>query len=91
MNAYDAGPLTGAATASLPDAQAEPIEFLRAAIAQRQTILISGGTSTGKTTFLNAMLGEIPRDQRVILVEDTPANILWAERIISDLERPARR
>ncbi len=72
LDAYDAGPLTGAATASLPDAQAEPIAFLRAAIAQRQTILISGGTSTGKTTFLNAMLGEIPRDQRVILVEDTP-------------------
>ena len=44
----------------------------RAAIRARKTILISGGTSTGKTTFLNAMLGEIPRAERVVLVEDTP-------------------
>jgi type IV secretion system protein VirB11 len=56
----------------LPDAQAEPIAFLRAAITARKTILISGGTSTGKTTFLNSMLGEIPGEERVILVEDTP-------------------
>ena len=72
LDAYDSGPLAGAATSALPDAQAEPIAFLRAAIAQRKTILMSGGTSTGKTTFLNAMLGEIPPHERVILVEDTP-------------------
>ena len=72
LDAYDAGPLAKQAAASLPDPQAEPIAYLRAAIAQRKTILISGGTSTGKTTFLNAMLGEIPREERVILVEDTP-------------------
>jgi type IV secretion system protein VirB11 len=72
LDAYDAGPLAKEAAAALPDPQAEPIAYLRAAIAQRKTILISGGTSTGKTTFLNAMLGEIPREERVILVEDTP-------------------
>jgi type IV secretion system protein VirB11 len=55
----------------LPDSAAQPITFLRAAIAARKTILISGGTSTGKTTFLNAMLGEIPEGERVVLVEDT--------------------
>ena len=72
LDAYDTGPLKKAEKAAMPDPQAEPIAFLRAAILQRQTILISGGTSTGKTTFLNAMLGEIPKDQRVVLVEDTP-------------------
>lgn len=72
LDAYDSGPLTARPRSAMPDAQAEPIAFLRAAIAARRTILISGGTSTGKTTFLNAMLGEIPRDERVILVEDTP-------------------
>jgi type IV secretion system protein VirB11 len=72
LDAYDAGPLAKEAAAALPDPQAEPIAYLRAAIAQRKTILISGGTSTGKTTFLNAMLGEIPREERVILVEDPP-------------------
>ena len=72
LDAYDQGPLSAPELAELPDAKREPIAFLRAAIAQRQTILISGGTSTGKTTFLNAMLGEIPKEQRVVLVEDTP-------------------
>lgn len=72
LAAYDTGPLGGEPAAPLPDPQAEPIAYLKEAIRQRRTILISGGTSTGKTTFLNAMLGEIPRRERVVLVEDTP-------------------
>jgi type IV secretion system protein VirB11 len=72
LDAYDTGPLAPAVEASLPDPAAEPIAYLRAAIAARKTILVSGGTSTGKTTFLNAMLGEIPSAERVVLVEDTP-------------------
>lgn len=72
LDAYDAGPLTPRAEPVLPDPQAHPIAFLREAIKARKTILISGGTSTGKTTFLNAMLSEIPREERVVLVEDTP-------------------
>lgn len=72
LDAYDAGPLTPAGEADMPDPVQQPIAFLRAAIHARQTILISGGTSTGKTTFLNAMLGEIPPHERVVLVEDTP-------------------
>ncbi|MCT2559511.1 P-type DNA transfer ATPase VirB11 [Tsuneonella sp. YG55] len=72
LDAYDTGPLGGEQRPPMPDAQGQPIAFLREAIRQRRTILISGGTSTGKTTFLNAMLGEIPKGERVILVEDTP-------------------
>jgi type IV secretion system protein VirB11 len=72
LDAYDTGPLAPPAQPAMPDPQAEPIAYLREAIRQRRTILISGGTSTGKTTFLNAMLGEIPRRERVVLVEDTP-------------------
>ena len=55
----------------MPDAQAEPLAYLREAIARRRTILISGGTSSGKTTFLNSILREIPAQERVVLVEDT--------------------
>ncbi|MFT3816324.1 MAG: P-type DNA transfer ATPase VirB11 [Rubrivivax sp.] len=51
---------------------ADPIGTLRRAVAARATILISGGTSSGKTTFLNALLRELPAGERVILVEDTP-------------------
>jgi type IV secretion system protein VirB11 len=48
------------------------LAFLRAAIAARKTILLSGGTSSGKTTLLNALLKEIPAHERVIAIEDTP-------------------
>ncbi len=46
--------------------------LLRSAVQQRLNILISGGTSTGKTTFLNALIAEIDEGERLILIEDTP-------------------
>lgn len=46
--------------------------LLSAAVLARKNILISGGTSTGKTTFLNALIREIPESERLILIEDTP-------------------
>lgn len=71
LDAYDRGPITPAPETPTPDPLAEPIAFLRDAVRRRRTILIAGGTSTGKTTFLNAMLREIPEHERVVLVEDT--------------------
>jgi len=46
--------------------------MLSAAVRARKNILVSGGTSTGKTTFLNALLQEVPAHERLILIEDTP-------------------
>lgn len=46
--------------------------LLSTAVLARKNILISGGTSTGKTTFLNALIREIPDNERLILIEDTP-------------------
>jgi pilus assembly protein CpaF len=46
-------------------------EALEAAVADRQNVLISGATGTGKTTLLNALLNCVPPDERVITIEET--------------------
>jgi type IV secretion system protein VirB11 len=45
--------------------------FLALAVKSRISILISGGTSSGKTTFLNTLLAEVPSDERILTIEDT--------------------
>jgi pilus assembly protein CpaF len=49
----------------------ELAEVLRQLIVARKNILVAGGTSTGKTTLLNACVAEIPHEDRVISIEDT--------------------
>jgi pilus assembly protein CpaF len=46
-------------------------EFLAEQIREGKTVLISGGTSTGKTTVLRALAAAIPDDQRIVVIEDT--------------------
>ncbi len=53
-------------------ASGNTMEFLSAAVRRRKTMVIAGGTGTGKTTFLNALLKEAPADERFVLIEDTP-------------------
>jgi pilus assembly protein CpaF len=50
-----------------PDA----LRHLRHSIAERQNILISGGTGTGKTTVLNALAASIADQERIVIIEDT--------------------
>jgi type IV secretion system protein VirB11 len=45
-------------------------DFLERAVLYKKNIIVSGGTSTGKTTFTNAMLKVIPHEERLITVED---------------------
>ena len=49
----------------------EVLAMVRAAIEHNENILISGGTSTGKTTLLNALAAFLPANDRVVLIEDT--------------------
>jgi type IV secretion system protein VirB11 len=41
-------------------------------VSRRKTVLISGGTSSGKTTLLNALLKEVPASERLVVIEDAP-------------------
>jgi pilus assembly protein CpaF len=59
-------------------------DFLSAAVKARQNLFISGGTGTGKTTFLNALSASIPRQERVITIEDS------AELDLKDLPNRVR-
>lgn len=71
LEAYSAGPLQQQRKVPTVLPEEDPVGFLRCAVKERKTVLISGGTSTGKTTFLNALIREVPADERIIVVEDT--------------------
>lgn len=45
--------------------------YVRWLVKSRKNVAIAGATGSGKTTFLNALLAEIPADQRVVTIEDT--------------------
>jgi len=66
----------------------QALVVLRQAIEDRQNLLISGGTGTGKTTLLNALSASIAPDERVVVIEDT-SEIQVTQRNLVRLE--ARR
>ena len=76
LSDYDKGPINPIRKVlterQRSEAKKDPITFLKKAVTAHQTLLISGGTSSGKTTFLNALLKVVPNEERLILVEDTP-------------------
>jgi pilus assembly protein CpaF len=46
--------------------------FLSICVGSRKNILVSGGTGSGKTTLLNVLISFIPRNERLVTIEDTP-------------------
>jgi pilus assembly protein CpaF len=61
---------------------------LRSVLVERRTLLITGGTATGKTTLLNAMLGELPGRERLVVVEDTRELAPRHPHVVSMQTRP---
>lgn len=64
----------------------EAAEFLKKAVKARYNIFISGGTGSGKTTFLNALSNYIPPDERVITIEDSAELQIQSVRNLVRLE-----
>ena len=71
-----------AANGTLPP---ELAEYLAGAVRERSTILVSGGTGSGKTTTLNALSGAIPEGERVVTIEDA-AELRLRQRHVVRLE-----
>ncbi|MFA6317606.1 MAG: ATPase, T2SS/T4P/T4SS family [Elusimicrobiota bacterium] len=57
-------------------------EFLKFATANKQNLLIVGGTSSGKTTLLNALAALSPAQDRILVLEDTPELVLPQKHVI---------
>ena len=64
------------------------IRFLAACVQAKCTILISGGTGSGKTTMLNAMSRFIPEEERIVTIEDTAELQLQQRHVVKFETRP---
>jgi pilus assembly protein CpaF len=64
------------------------LRFLAACVQSKASILISGGTGSGKTTTLNAMSRFIPEDERIITIEDTAELQLQQRHVVKFETRP---
>ena len=65
------------------------LRFLNACVEAKTTVLISGGTGSGKTTMLNALSRAIPEEERVITIEDTAELQLQQRHVVKFETRPA--
>ncbi len=66
----------------------EMAEFLRACVIGKLNIIVSGGTGSGKTTFLNVLSGFIPNDERIVTIENAAELQLRQEHVVSLESRP---
>jgi len=66
----------------------EGIQFLKACVESRLNVVISGGTGSGKTTFLNILSSFIPGDERIITIENAAELQLRQEHVVTLESRP---
>ncbi len=67
----------------------EMAEYLKAVVILKKNIIVSGGTSSGKTSLLNVVSSLIPNDERIITIEDSAELQLIQEHVVPMETRPA--
>jgi pilus assembly protein CpaF len=81
-------PLTVERLIELGSVTAEAMELLKACVVGKLNIVVSGGTGTGKTTFLNVLSGYIPNDERIVTIENAAELQLRQEHVVTLESRP---
>src|ERR1700723_2429755 len=85
---FGTGPVAADALVRLKSVSAEMLQILAAAVKARISILISGGTGAGKTSFLNILSGFIPETERLVTIEDAAELQLQQENVVRLETRP---
>jgi len=85
---FGTGPLAANQLVELKSISHEMMEVLAAAVRARISILISGGTGAGKTTFLNILSQYIPKTERIVTIEDAAELRLGLDNIVRMETRP---
>ena len=85
---FGTSPLTAERLLALQSISPEMLEVLSAAVRARISILISGGTGAGKTTFLNMLSSYIPNTERLVTIEDAAELQIQQENVVRLETRP---
>jgi pilus assembly protein CpaF len=85
---FGTGPIAPDALVKLKSISAEMLEILAAAVKARLSILISGGTGAGKTSFLNILSSFIPENERLVTIEDAAELQLQQQNVVRLETRP---
>ncbi|MEO7664070.1 MAG: ATPase, T2SS/T4P/T4SS family [Candidatus Limnocylindrales bacterium] len=86
---FSAKPFTVRDLVNFGTASPETFDFLRHCVWARLNIFVSGGTGSGKTTFLNVLSSFIPEDERIVTVEDAAELQLRQEHVVTLEARPS--
>jgi pilus assembly protein CpaF len=85
---FGTGPLAPNQLVALKSISPEMMEVLAAAVRARISIVVSGGTGAGKTTFLNILSQYIPKNERIVTIEDAAELQLALNNIVRCETRP---
>jgi pilus assembly protein CpaF len=85
---FGTAPLTAEKLLQLKSISPEMLQLLSAAVRARISILISGGTGAGKTTFLNMLSKYVPETERLVTIEDAAELQLQQENLVRLETRP---